>query len=165
MRTLRYISVVAVTCAFALASCQGSPMREGQFACDGDENCPPGWECGTDGYCYSGTGTDIDTDADSDTESGTDADVPCTTTYGGGPHPDELSGTCSTDPGSCEGGLSDDEEQGTCAEGEVCCIDTDQCVDTLEFTCVAEEDECSGQTPPEGFPMMGCPGATPYCCT
>jgi hypothetical protein len=56
------------------------------------------------------------------------------------------------------------DQQGTCGDGEVCCIDTDQCVDAMGFTCAVTADDCTGTPPPPGFPMIGCPAATPYCC-
>jgi hypothetical protein len=58
------------------------------------------------------------------------------------------------------------DPQGSCAsEAEVCCVDTDQCVGAMGFTCEAASDDCAGD-PPMGdeFPMIGCPPATPYCC-
>ncbi len=42
-------------------ACSAESMQQGQFACVDDSDCPPGWECGSDGYCYSDGDTDTDT--------------------------------------------------------------------------------------------------------
>jgi len=81
LETKKQLARLAV--ALTLAGCSASP-HEGQLACGGDEDCPPGWLCNVDGddMCYSDdsefpgdTDSDADTDSDGDTDTDVDTDV------------------------------------------------------------------------------------------
>jgi len=168
MRTLsmKMIFVLAAAAALALSCSDESPLgiidagSDGGADTDADTDTDTDTDADTD--VDTDTDTDVDTDVDTDTDSDTDADVTCTTNLG----PTEITGTCSTDSTGCEGGLSQMDPQGSCeTEAEVCCVDTDQCIGAMGFTCEVASDDCEG-TPPMGdeFPMIGCPPETPYCC-
>jgi len=58
-----------------VVGCSAKPMQQGQFSCENDSECPPGWHCLSDGYCYSDGGGDTATDTAADTATDTDADT------------------------------------------------------------------------------------------
>ncbi len=57
------------TVLFLVAGCSPNPMQQGQFACGEPSDCPPGWLCKNDGYCYSDGTMDTDTDTGSTDET------------------------------------------------------------------------------------------------
>ena len=101
--------------------------------------------------------------ADDDDDAAGDA---CTVEVGPPGMEIPLSGTCGANAENCEGGYFDEDPTGSCGGGMTCCIDTDQCETVMMSTCAATEDECEGEPPPgaPGFPELGCPPNTPFCC-
>ena len=111
-----------------------------------------------------------DDDAADDDAAGDDDDDsagdPCTVEVGPPGMQLELAGTCEDDPGLCEGGYDVMNSGGSCGNGLTCCIHDDQCESVFMGTCVATQDDCDSELPPDvpEFPEMGCPLSDPVCC-
>ena len=87
----RYRLLLMLFVGFWTADCGDIKPEEGQFECEADSDCPPGWFCNLtgDGHCYSdnsrfgepgvdtnrdaGSGRDADTEIAPDLDSGTGA--------------------------------------------------------------------------------------------
>ena len=57
-----------------VVGCTAEPMQQGQFACEDNSDCPPGWLCASDGLCYSQRNENTDTDTNN-TDTNTDTEI------------------------------------------------------------------------------------------
>jgi hypothetical protein len=133
--------------------------------CGGGSATDAGMDSGADTDTDTGTGSDAGLDAGADGSGGTDTEIACTVTVG--PPQDQilLEGTCQPGPDGCTGGYDPNQQSGTCATTETCCIGPDQCAKQMpDGQCAATEQECPGTAPTQGYPEIGCPSDTPVCC-
>lgn len=85
MRSTKYakfeVNLLTLGVLGVVCNCQMSPWKQGQFACETDEDCPSQWSCGDDGFCYEANAYPDQDSAGSgvgstDEDRGTD-DSPC----------------------------------------------------------------------------------------
>ncbi len=160
------LATFLLTLSTALATaCPGGGLVTDDDASGDDDT----GSAGDDDDMWTDDDDDDDT-GDDDDDTGDDDDTatgdPCTVSFGPPEMPIDLTGVCEESPDHCLGGFDPQDSAGTCDGGMTCCVDTDQCEDALMGSCAAVEDDCDGEPPPgaPGFPQLGCPSATPYCC-
>ena len=73
-----------------------------------------------------------------------------------------MDGTCQLPDTYCEGGTYPMDESGGCADGQKCCIDTDQCEKFASVGLSCEPGDGNPCAPGDGW-IMGCPDEQ-WCC-
>ncbi len=73
-----------------------------------------------------------------------------------------MEGSCELPDDTCEGGTYPLDESGGCADGQRCCLDTDQCEKFASAGLYCAAGDVNPCTPFDGW-IMGCPDEQ-WCC-
>jgi len=120
---------------------------------DDNDTADGGGDADSDSDNDADADADADGDADADSDSDSDTGACTSTLLGQAP----VTGTCQAEADPCEGGTSPDDAQGSCGDGEVCCIDTNQCASALVGMAQCQDTQCAlGMN-------VGCPN-NGWCC-